>query len=115
MKTKQGCEVEIETNFSPTIITVNQIADGIWRRNGVPSGVTITSGSEGEPGDGIHSYESLHYPANTKSGLGEAADYRIWHVDAEKVARLLRESVPSYIDVVLESNHIHVENNRAKK
>lgn len=40
-------------------------------------GLTVTSGCEGQPGDGVHGNNSKHYPANCASTHGEAIDIRL--------------------------------------
>ena len=55
--------------------------------------------------DGIHSARSLHY-------VGLAADIRSRHIPAEKVAAVaveLRGALGKGYDVVVESDHIHLE------
>lgn len=55
--------------------------------------------------DGIHSRTSLHYS-------GAAFDCRIWNIATHKVNRLvprIAEKLGIDFDVVLESNHIHIE------
>lgn len=96
-------------NLNSAMLVALQIADSIWRKLGVPHGCTVTSGNEGEPGDGIHSNGSLHYPQNTPDGRGRAVDLRIWDVDAAEAARKLRDYLTDDFDVVQESNHIHCE------
>lgn len=39
--------------------------------------MTVTSGHEGKPGDGVHGEHSRHYPQNCTSGMGEAVDLRL--------------------------------------
>ena len=76
----------------------------------------ITSGTEGDPSDGVHSALSKHY-------TGEALDFRTrmfrsvsfgydkFEADSriEMLASLIRESLTDEYDVVVESTHIHVE------
>jgi hypothetical protein len=54
--------------------------------------------------DGKHSQRSLHYK-------GLAVDLRIWNLNApvEQVVTALRSALGEDYDVVLESDHIHVE------
>lgn len=77
-------------------------AERIWREHGRPEGVTVTSGL-----DGVHSAGSLHY-------YGLAVDFRIryWlRPESREVAQELRSALVSNagFDVILESDHIHVE------
>ena len=59
----------------------------------------ITSGRDGE-----HSPNSLHY-------IGDAVDIRIKHLrNPRLIADALRASLPGKFDVVLEADHIHIEN-----
>lgn len=108
MKTKQDPTIRTD-NLNTAILIALMTADGIWKRQGVPHGCTITSGNEGKPGDGIHSFHSKHYPQNNPDGKGRAIDLRIWDVDAEEACRKLREYLPEHFDIVLESHHIHLE------
>lgn len=69
-------------------------------------GMTVTSGYEGHPGDGVHMVDSLHYARR-------AVDLRIRDVDVAVIhngfcpaARLLLG--PDF-DVVQERDHIHIE------
>ena len=85
------------------------VADGVWREFGVDTGVTLTSGTDGQ-----HSPASLHYAVNSPSGQGRAIDIRIWNLpsheaQAPEAARLLRERLTEDYDVVVESTHLHVE------
>ena len=76
----------------------------------------ITSGTEGDPSDGVHSALSKHY-------TGEALDFRTrmfrqaifgykkHEADSriEILASLIRESLTGEYDVIVEHTHIHVE------
>lgn len=56
-------------------------------------------------GDGVHKENSLHY-------VGRAADLRVRHVPAEKrqaLLRAIRAALTPQYDVILESDHIHLE------
>jgi len=82
-------------------------AEILWKLNGRPKGVTITSGTE----DVAHSPGSYH-------PYGLALDFRTRYFDdklASKVANALRDVLPPGFDVILESDHIHVENDRLAK
>lgn len=79
-------------------------------------GCTITSGTEGFIGDGVHRIDSKHY-------TGDALDFRtrmfkvaIFGFDAaaadaiiERLAQTIRNSLTLEYNVVVESTHIHVE------
>jgi hypothetical protein len=76
-------------------------------------GLTITSGCEGEPGDHIHHYMSLHYKDNTPTGQGRAIDLRTWDVGMkavqDKFVAAAKATLGPDYDVVVEKDHIHVE------
>jgi hypothetical protein len=62
--------------------------------------VVITSGDDGEHSE--HSYHAQH----------RALDVRFWDIPPEErraVAQEIRTLLPSYYDVVLESDHYHIE------
>jgi len=69
-------------------------------------GITITSGSEGYAGDGVHGSHSLHY-------TGNAIDLRVKDVDSERAGREFCRSLIFLLgidyDIVFEGDHIHVE------
>ena len=80
-------------------------AELIWALLGREEGVGITSGTEG-----THSAGSLHY-----YGLALDLRTRYWDIDsASEAYRLMVEALPEF-DVVLEGNHIHVENDKLAK
>lgn len=108
MKLKDDATIRVD-NLSSAMVMAAQIADTVWKLMGVPHGVTITSGCEGKPGDGIHHKWSKHYPHNNESGQGEALDLRIWDVDAERAAEKLQRYLGPNYDVIKESTHIHCE------
>jgi hypothetical protein len=75
-------------------------AEEIWKSYDRPEGVTVTSAV-----DGLHSAGSLHY-------YGYALDFRIHYFTPEEalaVSRELSECLGNDFDVILESDHIHVE------
>lgn len=97
------------SDLDSAILMAAIVADGVWQELGVTTGVTLTSGTEGQ-----HSERSLHYPSNSPSGKGRAIDLRIWNLpaheaEAPKAARMLKERLSSDYDVVLETTHVHVE------
>lgn len=107
-KTKSGVEVE-ETEPQLDILdaAAKAYAD-------TPQDLVVTSGDEGERGDGVHSWGSHHYPANTPESCGGwALDLRIWNLDdprqtADEIASILGTD----FDVVYgpqHDTHIHVE------
>ncbi len=74
------------------------VADSVYTELGV--NCVITSGRDSKHGDG-----SLHY-------LGHALDLRIRNMTAKQVVEAhiqLANRLGAQYDVVLESNHIHVE------
>lgn len=86
-------------NPSAEMARASGIAASIYAALGVP--FVITSGT-----DGTHITGSLHYSGN-------AMDLRRWDLDAKGKTGLavsqLESALGSNFDVVLESNHIHVE------
>jgi hypothetical protein len=108
MKIKNDSGVKVD-NLSSAILIALQVAENVYKRLGVPHGVTITSGNEGYPGDGVHHEGSKHYPQNNKSGKGEAVDIRIWDVNQQDSARRIREALTEDYDVVEEGSHTHIE------
>lgn len=83
----------------PEILLAAVIADGVWRDVGLDLCV-ITSGV-----DGRHSPQSLHY-------AGAAIDLRTRDLapqQIEDIARTLRGRLGVDFDVVVESDHLHVE------
>jgi len=108
MRIKNDKDIRVD-NLNSAILFALIVADQIWKDQGVKDGVTVTSGNEGYPGDEIHHEESLHYAENTKDGTGRAVDLRVWDVDKDVVAELLRSYLPYFFDVVLETHHIHIE------
>lgn len=100
VRLKQGASLE---NVSWRMFYAAIIADGIFKARGAEA--VITSGS-----DGKHSRQSKHYAENNASGLVEALDFRSREVaDPEQVRNELAEALGPDYDVVLESDHIHVE------
>lgn len=70
------------------------------------NGMTITSGHEGVPGDGVHGKDSLHYK-------GHAVDLRVRDVDNARAhyqfVQALKILLGKDYDIVWEGDHIHVE------
>ncbi|MCV0441473.1 MAG: hypothetical protein K5880_23035 [Hydrogenophaga sp.] len=104
---KDGVQLDgLEPEMVPAVHVANSVA---LELSGEPT--TITSGLEGEHGEG-----SLHFE-------GLAVDVRRLdrHVDqfggvhfidlalAERQARAIRAALPSDFDVVLEATHVHIE------
>lgn len=89
----------VNWNPSAALQRAHSIASAIYASLGVP--FLVTSGT-----DGKHSAGSLHYSGN-------AMDLRRWDLDAKGVTAqavsMLKSQLGSEFDVVLESDHIHVE------
>lgn len=72
------------------------IADSIYQEHGHKMVITSLR-------DGAHSHTSLHYS-------GAAADLRIRGLESpQRVADEIRTALNRHYDVILESDHIHVE------
>ena len=108
MEIKKGASLE---GIKPEAKEAIETIDKIYIANG--ANLVITSGTEGKAGDGVHSDKSLHY-------TGYAFDCRIWvfknqmhgQTDMKKVnavAKQIREALGSDYDVLVETDHIHVE------
>lgn len=82
------------SGLQPQIVLAIIVAEGIW--GGEP--LTITSVS-----DGLHSHTSLHYSGN-------GVDFRTRDIEdpAGKTARL-KAALGVDFDVILESDHVHLE------
>jgi hypothetical protein len=108
MDIKKGASLE---GVTPQTIKAIEIVDNIYLSFG--ENLTVTSGTEGRPGDGVHKHDSLHY-------TGNAFDCRIWvfkkadgqNTDMAKVntvAKQIREALGKDYDVLVEADHIHIE------
>jgi|TARA_R110000824_G_scaffold216127_3_gene402723 uncharacterized protein YcbK (DUF882 family) len=96
IRKKEGVLVN---GLKPEILFGLQIAEGYFESMGI-SEVVVTSVV-----DGVHSQGSLHY-------VGYAADLRIWAIEdneLDEFARGLSEELGVEFDVVLETDHIHME------
>ena len=95
MKLKDGVILAgLQIEMRPGLI----VADRLWRKYGHE--LVLTCGLNGS-----HSAGSLHY-------YGLAVDCRTFYFDPEELLDLfqeLKETLPSEFDVVLESDHIHLE------
>ena len=101
LRIKEGVSL---AGLRPEMRTALIWADKVWNQHGEE--LCVTCHMEGEHGVG-----SLHYS-------GYALDLRTRNfgkTEAKIVADKLRESLPEGYDVVLESNHIHVEYDAIKK
>ena len=110
MIVKKGASIE---GTSPKIKHAIEVVDKIYLAHGIDQGVVVTSGTEGQPGDGVHKHDSLHY-------TGNAFDCRIWvfkkvstgatdMTKVKAVAKQIREALGKDYDVLVESDHIHIE------
>lgn len=108
MDIKKGASLE---GIKPEVKHAIEVIDKIYIANGAD--LTITSGTEGKPGDGVHKHDSLHYS-------GQAFDCRTWVFKNDQngqtsmkkvnaVAKQIREALGRDYDVLVESDHIHVE------
>ena len=82
----------------PELVIAVMVAERIWSGYGI--GLTLTSAR-----DGRHSETSLHY-------AGAAVDFRIHGMSSDALAeavRALKESLGRDFDVILETDHVHVE------
>ena len=88
----------IVTGVRPEIVLALFVASYIYAKYGKPLWVTSLL-------DGKHSETSLHY-------AGQAADLRTRYFDRptqEAIVAELKEALGKNYDVILESNHIHME------
>lgn len=95
MQLKKGVRI---IGLTPQMAMGNQIVASIFAAHG--KNCVITSGA-----DGKHSRASKHYSGN-------ALDYRTRHLlasERDKIAIDCKASLGDDFDVVLESNHLHVE------
>lgn len=90
----------VQPSNRPEMEHARRIVVRVWAQYGYT--VTLTSGAEADP---VHLANSLHY-----DGLAE--DYRIRDVPTELLPRMVsdvRAILGRDYDVVLESDHLHVE------
>lgn len=90
---KEGVRVH---GLKPELVLALMVAEQVFANHG--SDLIITSVV-----DGKHSRESIHY-------IGMAVDLRIWHLGSpEEATNDLQKALGEDFDVVLESDHIHLE------
>ena len=92
---KQGTKV---FGIRPEVVMAILVAEGVYKT--VSTGLVLTSVN-----DGRHSLTSLHYSGN-------AVDIRTRELDPdhiEEIGEEIRQSLTSEYDVVVESDHIHIE------
>ena len=95
MQLKTGVKL---VGIKPELVLGLYIADSVYRK--YQTELVITSVV-----DGVHKRKSLHYS-------GYAADLRIWGFSADllrEVAIEIQKALGEDYDVVVESNHIHLE------
>jgi hypothetical protein len=96
MKIKAGV---VLWEMEPYLVDQFEIIDDVSKMiSGKPA--VITSGREGN-----HSENSLHY-------VGAAIDLRVWYMtpsERREYREVLAEVLGDDFDVVLETNHVHVE------
>lgn len=91
-------KVGVTLGYVPAMIHLMQTVDQVYRDHGY--GCVLTSGT-----DGAHKQGSLHY-------ADRALDYRTRHVtavDRQRLADEIARRLGAMYDVVLESDHLHVE------
>jgi len=96
MKLKRGVRIH---GIRPEIVLALQVAEKVYDQYGYV--MTITSVI-----DSKHSTASLHY-------VGAAVDLRIRNLSSKSIAQSIVNEIKTNLgddfDVVLESNHIHIE------
>ena len=96
IKTKSGVKIN---GLKPEMVMGLVVTEGYFNGNGIPD-MTVTSAV-----DGVHGFGSLHY-------VGYAVDVRTWEILNELLPKFtggLSEALGPEFDVVLESDHIHIE------
>lgn len=92
MNIKSGVRI---SGVQPEIVLALLIADGVYQDHGEV--LTVTSLL-----DGKHMRASLHY-------VGSAGDLRLPVQGVDPIVLALRSALGENYDVVLESDHIHIE------
>jgi len=96
LKFKDGVPLK---GLKPQMLNCVDICNDVFHKQGADCTITSTT-------DGKHMKKSLHYK-------GLAIDLRTWHLnDVESIAAKLRDALGKDFDVVVESDHIHVELDR---
>jgi hypothetical protein len=102
MRLKHGVSLE---NVSWRMFWVAIVMDNIFRRYDAETVITSA-------GDGTHSRMSKHYAENNPSGMIEALDFRLFNLhpsDVAPIAAEARAALGRNYDVVIESDHYHIE------
>ena len=83
--------------LQPEMLTAIDILAEVFERNNLP--LTLTSAREGNHGSHSHHYKGL------------AVDIRVWDIadSVDAYASYMREALGPDYEVVVESDHIHVE------
>ena len=102
MQVKKGASIEGMRSEARRAI---EEVDKVYVSSGIM--LIITSGTEGESGDGVHRKDSKHY-------TGDAFDCRTRNIPGSRRAtkdiyNIIRRVLGDDFDVVLEKDHIHVE------
>ena len=102
MRLKPGVRLHgLQPQMTVALLAIEAAAIRVAAEDGTPYEATITSVN-----DGSHAPKSLHW-------LGRAVDVRTRdlpdHFPADAYARAIRDRLPTDFDVVVESDHIHVE------
>ena len=101
MTTKPGVSV---TGLQSEAVYGLIVVEGVFREANIEMVVTSVT-------DGTHSPGSLHY-------IGHAFDLRLYNIPQAKLDTIIaqcRERLPSSFDVVIESDHIHIEHQPKKQ
>ena len=96
IKTKSGVKIN---GLKPEMVMGLVVTEGYFNGNGIPD-IVVTSAV-----DGAHGFGSLHY-------VGYAVDVRIWEIVNDFLPQFtegLSEALGEEFDVVLESDHLHIE------
>ena len=98
MKIKEGARV---FGISTEVLLAVMVANDVWKELGVSKGIVITSCL-----DGKHKIGSKHY-------TGHAIDIRTWNLPDPAHGLIAQNLLKDYLgpdyDIVLESDHLHVE------
>ena len=82
----------------PIMLFASHVVEGVYTEFGIDC--VITSGTDGEHGNHSHHYKGLAFDFRTRN----VPTYRL-----QTLFKLIQERLGSNFQVVLESDHIHVE------